>query len=381
MIDDVGWWCGQNGSTRGEPYRTGITRDHVPADYEAIISLGRQLGMKPQAAMILCEWDKTNILRALPSATWMGDNWDNSRWVGPWQDEAAEIIRQGRDHFELTLHGIGHEYWQVSPQGNWEFTRAEWHDSAGNMRPRDEVLARLEYFQKVLDQHNLGPFPTSFVPCAFLHRFRAEQQDGLAAILKQAGIRFISTPYQTMYGTEYVQHDVFGFDNGIMTVDRGHDMQRWLSIGESPQGELSGAICGMHWPNILHEDPSRNEEVVSAWVDFLRPYNKRVDRLLAPDTATFATQLAHHTCTTYAMNGNSVDFDFTDFYRLPQDVFNDSLHVKFFTPRSTPALLFTTSGAEIVATEEATDEEGVLYTVILQLSNNLSHVRLEWRSE
>ncbi|MEN6302607.1 MAG: hypothetical protein ABFD96_07790, partial [Armatimonadia bacterium] len=108
VIDDVGWWCGADGHERGEPYRSGCVRDHVPADYAAIVELGKRLGMRPQAAMIMCEWDRQNILRDVPSATWQGRDWDNSRWVGPWLDEAAHIIRAGRAHFELTIHGIGH---------------------------------------------------------------------------------------------------------------------------------------------------------------------------------------------------------------------------------------------------------------------------------
>ena len=161
VIDDVGWWCGADGSAGQEPYRTGIMRNHVPADYAAIVSLGRQLAMKPQAATILCEWDTRNLLRALPSATWMGEQWDNTRWDGPWLEEAADIVRKGSDHLELTLHGIGHEYWQGSPSGAWEFTRAEWHDRAGNMRPRDEIVRRLDMYAQLLGQYNLGPFPTS----------------------------------------------------------------------------------------------------------------------------------------------------------------------------------------------------------------------------
>jgi hypothetical protein len=71
VIDDVGWWSGEDGSKRQEPYRTGINRNHVPADYQAIANLGRTLGIRPQAAFILCEWDKENILRQLPTSTWM----------------------------------------------------------------------------------------------------------------------------------------------------------------------------------------------------------------------------------------------------------------------------------------------------------------------
>ena len=123
VIDDVGWWSGEDGSARQEPYRTGIHRRHVPADYRAIVELGRALGIRPQAATVLCEWDTENILRALPESTWMGAEWDNSRWIGPWLEEAADVIRQNEAHYELTIHGLGHEYWT-----DGRFTRAEWAD-------------------------------------------------------------------------------------------------------------------------------------------------------------------------------------------------------------------------------------------------------------
>lgn len=166
VIDDVGWWSGEDGSTRQEPYRTGINRNHVPADYQAIVNLGKKLGVRPQAATILCEWDRQNILRNLPTSTWMREKWDNSKWVGPWLDEAAEIIRNNKNHYELTLHGVGHEYWEDE-----HFTRAEWADRSGQMRPLDQVELHLDYFARLLDQNQLGSFPTSFVPTAFLHGF------------------------------------------------------------------------------------------------------------------------------------------------------------------------------------------------------------------
>jgi hypothetical protein len=105
VIDDVGWWSGTDGSEYQEPYRTGINRNHVPADYQAIVNLGEALGIRPQAAMVLGEWDKQNILRNVPHSTWMGENWDNSKWVGLWLEEAAEIINSNKQHFELTMHG------------------------------------------------------------------------------------------------------------------------------------------------------------------------------------------------------------------------------------------------------------------------------------
>ena len=89
VIDDVGWWSGKDGSLYQEPYRTGINRNHVIADYKAIIDLGKALGIRPQAATVLGEWDRENILRNVPHSTWMGEKWDNSKWVGPWLEATA----------------------------------------------------------------------------------------------------------------------------------------------------------------------------------------------------------------------------------------------------------------------------------------------------
>ena len=195
VIDDVGWWSGEDGSSRQEPYRTGINRNHVPADYQAIADLGRTLGIRPQAAFVLCEWDRENILRQLPTSTWMGKEWDNSRWIGPWMEEAADIIRKNQKHLEITIHGVGHEYWEGG-----SFTRAEWTDSRGQMRPADQVELHLEYFGRLMDQHDLGPFPESFVPAAFRHSFgpSAGRELSLAEILKNRGVNYINTPFSSM---------------------------------------------------------------------------------------------------------------------------------------------------------------------------------------
>ncbi len=270
VIDDVGWWSGEDGHERQQPYRTGIGRNHVPADYQAIVDLGVQLGVRPQAATILCEWDRENILREVPTITWMREKWDNSQWIGPWLDEAADIIRNNQDHYELTLHGVGHEYWQDE-----NMTRAEWADSSGKMRPLDQVELHLDYFEKILNQNQLGTFPTSFVPTAFLHGFglTGEHNISMAGVLKKRGMNYINTPFYNMYNAEGAQFGLFGVDSGVITVDRGEDLLGWDAFSEKPAGVLTGPTCGLHWPNLLHKDPSRNSEIVDAWVKLLQAYN------------------------------------------------------------------------------------------------------------
>lgn len=369
VIDDVGWWSGEDGSKRQEPYRTGINRKHVPADYQAIADLGHGLGIRPQAAIILCEWDKKNILRQLPTSTWMGENWDNSKWVGPWMEEAAGIIRNNQNNMELSVHGIGHEYWE-----NGTFTRAEWTDSNGQMRPEDQIELHLEYFQKLMDQHNLGPLPESFVPAAFRHSFgpSAGRKVSLAEILEKHGITYINTPFSSIYNKDRIQYKYFGFDSGVMTIDRGNDEFPWLTFPADPSKELTGPTCGMHWPNMLHPDPERNNEVVQKWIKFLKPYNDKPDTILAPDSIYFQQQLAHYTLSKVKSDNKSIELDFTETDKLPGGIDKGELTLKISTKKP---IKIKSDNIRIVS-QKVSEESKIIYTLNIKREKGLTKASL-----
>ncbi len=376
VIDDVGWWSGKDGNKLQEPYRTGILRDHVPADYEAIAALGRALGIRPQAAMILCEWDKKNILRKLPTSTWMGKKWDNSKWAGKWLEEAADIITGNNRNFEITLHGIGHEYWEGG-----KFTRAEWADKSGIMRPREQVEKHLDYFGKIMDQNNLGSFPVSFVPTAFCHTYGISpgHDISMAELLKKRGITYINTPYQSMHNSKAVDHVVFGFDSGVMTVDRGHDLLNWNITGKAPSGKIHGPTCGMHWANIIHTDPARNQEIVGEWVKILSPYNEGHETMLAPDSVSFQNQLAHQICTSVNIAGKNIELDFKETDSLPGNLKKNKLTVKV---KSQNALNFSSDKIKISDQTFKKTGENFLYTLTLEriLPDNKANLRFSFDS-
>ncbi len=358
VIDDVGWWSGKDGHENQEPFRTGIKRNHVPEDYEAIIHLGKALGIRPQAAMVMCEWDTKNILRELPNSTWMGKEWNNEKWVGPWLEKAADLINNNSNHIELTVHGIGHEYWT---QG--VFTRAEWADMQGVMRPPQQVKKHLEYFGKLLDQHGLGPMPRSFVPTAFRHGFgqTGDHEQSLAAILKQYGIDYINTPFRVMANAGDVQHGLFGIDSGVLTVDRGQDLLTWDTIATPPSGTLTGPTCGMHWPNILHTDPDRNHEIVEAWIRFLEPYDRAFDTTLAPDSDLFRQQLLHHQLTGIRQSDDRIEFDFSRTDALDYIGERKRFFIKVLSPNT---FHFKASGMRILEQKAKRQENGqVLMTI------------------
>jgi hypothetical protein len=341
VIDDVGWWSGEDGHARQEPYRSGSGRAHVPADYAAIVSLGEQLGMRPMAALILCEWDRENHLRRVPSATWMGAQWDNRRWVGPWLDEVAAILGAGADHVEIALHGVGHEFWQ-----NGVFTRAEWHDQLGAMRPAQEVRAHLDAFAHILTQNGLGGFPQSFVPAAFCHAI-GDGPGGLAAVLHEVGIRRIATPKAVVRDGYRFAHPLLGVDQGTLTLLQPHAYRYpWYDVATQPVHEISGPLLGLHWPNLLHKDPARNAEAVTRWVEFLRPYGQRPDRMLAPDGAACWAQLAHHGLARLTQDGDHLEIDVSPVRRLGAAWLPDSFALRCEC-QTLPALTWT--GAEVLA--------------------------------
>lgn len=363
VIDDVGWWSGKDGSKYQEPYRTGINRNHVPEDYMAIVELGKALGIRPQAAFILGEWDRQNILRDVPHCTWMGKNWDNSKWVGPWLEEAADIINSNKEYFEITLHGLGHEWWT-----DGVFTRAEWADKNGVMRPKDDLEKHLDAFAEIMNQNKLGDLPTTFVPTAFNHGFGVTtgNEVSMAAILNERGFVNINTPFSNMRNKADVQYDIFGVDSGVMTIDRGSDILDWDVIGVKPEGEINGTTCGMHWPNLLHENPDRNAEIVAAWIKLLAPYNEKQETILAKNSLVFQQQLAHYKCTDINSNSEAINLDFSKTDELSTTIKQKEITVKVNSPKE---LVFSSDQVTIESASSIMRSESILYTLRINRSN------------
>ncbi len=370
VIDDVGWWSGQDGSKWQEPYRTGIDRDHVVADYKSIIELGKALQIRPQAAMVLGEWDKQNILQKVPHSTWMGKNWDNNKWKGPWLEEAADIINNNKEYFEITMHGLGHEWWTEG-----KFTRAEWANNEGVMRPKDDIERHLDAFSEILRQNNLGDLPKSYVPTAFRHGFGVTpgNEVSIAELLGKRGFTYINTPFEIMLNKEQVKHGVFGFDSGLMTVDRGTDLFNWDVIGTKPEGILQGPTCGMHWPNLLHLNPERNSEIVDGWVKLLAPYNEKEETMLARNSLVFQHQLAHHVCTKIIIEGNRIELDFVETDKLPEVTGRKELIIKVKSPYE---LSFESKSITIISSSIIRNGNSVLHTVCLKRKSIKSKVSI-----
>ena len=356
VIDDVGWWSGENGHARGEPYRTGIARNHVPADYAAIALLGKKLGMRPQAALVLCEWDRHDILRDVPTTTWMGASWNN-RWKNAPMLEVRDLLAANASHVELALHGVGHEYWQDGVA-----SRAEYYDEQGRLRPRAEIIRHLDAFFHIYDDIGFAGRPKSFVPPAFHFAF-GNDADSFIPFLQQYGIHHLSTPlispspYPSIQMHRTLETPWFGVEHGAMVIARGNDLLPWKAIGTHPTGRPAGAVIGMHWPNILHEDPNRNEEIVNGWVSIVSQLGCEPGRICARNSADFYSQLACHAAVHVTERNNEIAFDFRALRKLGIQNLTPEFSIQI---SGAPGVAFSAQGLSILATEHGPENRQTL---------------------
>lgn len=166
VIEDVGWWQGADGSEHNEPYRNRFCRRHCLADYQALARLAEHLSMRIALGMVMGEWDRTDFLKGVPGATWMGAYWNNQINRGPWLDEAANFLRDNSGLLEIALHGVCHEFWQ---QGKMQ--RSEFHDRNGIMRSEEIIRSHLHAFGILLEQNGFKELPRLFIPPALNYSF------------------------------------------------------------------------------------------------------------------------------------------------------------------------------------------------------------------
>ncbi|TGU74141.1 hypothetical protein E4633_01345 [Geomonas terrae] len=311
VIEDVGWWQGYDGSTQNEPFRNGFCRRHCLDDYRALTRLAKRLSMRVAIGLVLGEWDRTNFLKDVPGATWMGKSWDNRINQGSWLAETAQYLKDHRQFIEIALHGICHEFWQ-----DGQMLRTEFHDASGQMRPAALVRHHLEAYANLLSQNGLGDYPRLFIPPALHHSF-GNGQASMQAILESFGINFVTTRFgKTRFHTE-PQHPRIAWECGVGLIERGLSPANWDVAAAPPLLGDDNPILALHWANILHPDPEHNDEIVDAWADILIEKGAGLDFMLAEELAACWSQAAAYYLADFREESNSVVIDLGAVPKLP----------------------------------------------------------------
>jgi hypothetical protein len=286
VIEDVGWWQGLDGSSYQEPFRNNLRRCHCIEDYQALAHLAKRLSMKIALGMVMCEWDRTDFLKNIPGATWMGKAWNNQKNTGPHLDRVSQYLNAHDHLFEIALHGVGHEFWKGG-----QMERSEFHDNNGNMRSKNCVIGHLEAFERLLEQNQILSFPRLFIPPALNHSFG----DGsIQALLKRFGIDYVTTKFCRSRQFTAPKHPKLTWESGVMLLERGDALAAWDTVASTPAWNGPQPILPLHWGNLLHSQPERNFEIVDQWADMLLSKTSGPDFILAEDAAACWRQAAVH---------------------------------------------------------------------------------------
>jgi hypothetical protein len=343
IIDDVGWWSGKDGSQNNQPFRTGMSRDHVPEDYFALVRLGKKLNTKILAGFVLCEWDKFNILRKVPSATWMGTQWSIAGTMQEEKERAAWIIKNAGNNIEIGLHGIGHEFWIKK-----KMHRSEFHNEHCEMRDRGIIRKHLEYFYKLMDQYGLTPYPSCYIPPALKHSF-GNADEGFQKLLNEIGISYVATQFKKARQYSKPIHPKITWECGVMLVDRGKHVPVWNNTNCDPLFSFDGPVLALHWPNILHSDPEKNSMVVDRWVQFIKTGVEKNGYVLSQNLMSCLTQFSYKQFSKIEKVHNGYIVDLSWRKNIPQHLLGASFFLKVKKPSGIGLKIF---GAESVAVTE-----------------------------
>jgi len=286
VVEDAGWWEGADGSGRNEPYRNAFCRRHCVEDYQALLQLAQRLRMRIAVGMVLGEWDRTDFLRNVPGATWMGAAWSNRANRGRQLEEAAAFLRDHRDSLEIALHGVGHEFWR---DGRME--RTEFHDPDCRMRSPELVKSHLRAFGVLMEQNGLGEYPRLFIPPGLYHSF-GDGGRSMQAILHDFGVEFVTTRFSRARQYQPPIHESLTWECGVGLLERGVSPVPWDVPAAMPAWNDPGSVMALHWGNLLHPDPRQSGEVVEGWAEMLLRQASGPDRILSGDAAACWRQAA-----------------------------------------------------------------------------------------
>lgn len=312
VVDDVGWWCGNDHRYKNGPSRSGIERRHSIEDYKAIIELGKELDMRIKCGFVVGEWDRKNILAKVRNSNKHGTDWDNASRLDPQIDQVRDLINANSDYMELAMHGLVHMYWDDNGKIQFaEFYQGDQKTGRNRITPPDIVREHIEAYFEILHHNNLTTDIKSFIPPCFRYTY-SQGKDQLSAILAEYGIQYISTPFLSM---QFIGEDKpvdVGVENGIINVDRTRDLTRWEEVDAKTPEVIKKSYYGMHWPNFLHFDPERNGETLSRWIEYFRKYKDQFEIMSARDNAQGSTQALVKRFTKVTFNQYSMVLDFTE---------------------------------------------------------------------
>ncbi|MEO9477713.1 MAG: hypothetical protein ABJG41_19360 [Cyclobacteriaceae bacterium] len=295
-IDDLGWMNGRNEGEDGYgPYRLGINRKTTLADYQAVVDLAQQTGVRLQGLFILGEMDRENFLGDHPTTTYMRENWDNSENISDLQIKMIDYVKEQASHLEFAFHGVGHEFW---PQEGIR-RRAEWYNTDDDQPwPEEQIREHVECFVRIMRQYGISKelghsFPESFVPCAYSYYWNPDGAYSLGKVLSDYGVKFANTDFTQIPECNPPIKEGGGFDHKVHVMDRYNYGNLWFEEGKLPTTAVPDQptdYIETHWPNLLAGPGQSQKTVTEKWTTYYQTIQGSNDRYCAKNTAQMHSQ-------------------------------------------------------------------------------------------
>lgn len=317
IVDDVGWFNGNDERMMNGSARSGIPRFHTPEDIKALNAVAEGLGIKIGCSIVLGEWDKKNRLRGVPHVTPNPDTWDavcNSKMK--YAEDYFEALESSTG-LEYYVHGLMHAYYKddgklLTARQYYPTVFDECGKDVGfDWLPKDEFRTMIDLFSEIYNDWGFKKELKTFVsPCGCRGTTYDAGNIAYAEVLRE-------------YGIEYWANSWMNSDNHIdliegMITSKGRCICPWNAYGMNPKHlkpldrtKIDTHICG-HLANFIRINPEDNFEYIDAWVKHFDENYNYFGNMISVDNAESSSQTFYSKFAKVEKCADGYSIDFTE---------------------------------------------------------------------
>ncbi len=343
VTDDIGWFNGRDIRCSDGPSRTGMPRKHVAEDYAVLNAIGKAIGMKINAPLVIGEWDKKNRLRGMPHATYDEQGWDMASQINYAEAERCFDVMESAEYLEYGFHGLMHGYWQDGISlADQEFSYPRSLDYKTKYAPASWLVpvdnayleSHIETFFQIYEDWGFKKKIRSFTSPSSVQG-GIEDNRHMTAMMKKYGMIYWSNQWRAV-------KNLCEVIDGVIFVNKAIKQQPlpWEAYGIDPDvlaeysfefnngiDHAERAIYGSHWPNFLQYNPMRNMETVDAWARHFKRQAEIFGLMLSKDIAFCASQAVYRKRSVLDFKKDSVVIDLSEVDNSGALGLSDTFHI------------------------------------------------------
>ena len=294
IVDDVGWFNGNDERMKGGSARSGIPRFHTPDDVRALNAIAEGLNTKIGCSIVLGEWDINNRLRGVPHVTADEENWDVKSKIDMNYAKAYFEALEESAGLEYYVHGLMHAYYiDGKHHTGRQYYPAIYDENNKDIGfiwlPKEEFYHMIELFYEIYRDWGFKKELKTFVcPCGCRGSVYDEGNLEYAEVLRSFGVEY--------WANGWMDHDKNVDTIGGMITSKGRCIAPWNAYGINPKylkpldNKKVDTHLGAHLANFIRIDPEDNFEYVDAWIKYFRDVTGVFGRMLARDNADSSSQ-------------------------------------------------------------------------------------------